>query len=118
SHYPRYGRHAKNESLMIEQPAQSAFVQIAKPNPEILRAAIEFAGVLSILLLFGAQKFRAHHGRERERNERRDCDRHTHGDREFAKQTADYSGHKQKRNENGDERDAQGHDGKTNSLHT
>jgi hypothetical protein len=62
-------------------------------------------------LAFALEEARAHHRRQRQRHGRRDRDRHRDGYGEFAEQPADDAAHQQKRNEDGDQRQADRQDG-------
>ena len=57
------------------------------------------------------QQFCTEHGRERQRDEHRDQNRHGDGDREFPKQKSDHAAHQEERNEDRNQRNRNRKDG-------
>ena len=95
-------------ALVIEHEIETARV----PGKQAIEGALDrHVGLAVLRVLLVAQEQGAHGRRERQRHEGRDDDGHRHGDREFAEQAADDAAHQQQRNEYGDQRDADGHDG-------
>ena len=58
----------------------------------------------------------AHHRRQREGNDGGNEDGDAQGDRKFPEEPADDVAHEQQRDENGDQRDGEGHDGEPDLL--
>jgi hypothetical protein len=87
---------------MAEDEDEPAIVErddLANAYPDRLRD-----GAL-LGLAVGAEERRAHHRRDRQRDDGRDADGHRQGDRELAEEPTDDAAHEQKRDEDGQERD-------------
>ena len=62
-------------------------------------------------MLSGLSRQRAHHRRERERDQQREHECHAHRDGELAEQQSDITAHQEQRNEHGDQRKRDRDDG-------
>ena len=99
--------------LVIEHPGEHFTVAGNHSLEEQAAGTIK-----SALFGFGdmVQQFRAHHGRERQGNNRRNKDGHGQRDGEFAEQPTHNIPHEQKRDQHGHERDGQGDNGESDLL--
>src|SRR5664280_1914669 len=96
----RGDRDDERRRLVPEDPVQRAVVEVDDPIEGALGSPVEAA-----LLRRGSvvQEARAHHRRERERDDRGDEDRHRQRHRELAEQPPHDVAHEEERNEDGDE---------------
>ena len=103
------GQHAdqdeEGEGAEVERAVEAALVGAAKAE----EGAIEFPREPAFAL-FAAEQLRAHHRRERQRDEARDDDGARQSEGEFAKENAGHAGDKADRRINRGERDGHGDD--------
>ena len=94
---------------MPQHPIEPANVE----SQECVEAAFAPAKQFSVLLIrrILAQQGRAHHRRQRQRNDAGNDDGERQRDGKFAEQPADHAAHQQQRNEDRDQRDGQRDDG-------
>ena len=93
---------------MAEDPAQAAVVAVQHPVEESLETAADTSGRS---LVFAGEEQRAHHRRQRQRDESRGYDGDAHRHRKLMKQPADDAGHEQQRNEYGNQGERDRDDG-------
>jgi hypothetical protein len=97
----RRQRHHQREELMLEHPDEPAVVEVNHR----LEATLGHLEELAVMLRLGLEEVRAHHRRERERQDRGHADRDAERDGELPEETPDDPTHEQQRNEHRDERD-------------
>ena len=102
-------RAGQHERLMAEDPAQAAVVAVPHPFEDGSRTARLIRPGRS--LVFAGKEQRAHHRRQRQRDEGRGYDGDAHRHRKFMKQPADDAGHEQQRNEHGNQGERDRDDG-------
>ena len=78
---------------------------------QAIEAALGHPVEPSVLLALRLEQVGAHHRRERPRDHQRENERHAHRHRELAEQQSDIAAHQEQRNEHGDERERDRHDG-------
>ncbi len=103
----------EGERLVIEHDRERAIVAVRQPFEPVPVPALE-----ARLVGRGTATHQpaAHHRHQGERHRRRDQDGHGQGDCKFAEQPPHHVAHEQHRDEHGNERDGQRHDGEADLL--
>src|ERR1700704_5777985 len=95
---------------MAKDPAQREIISAEKTIKRIFGEAVDPV----VLTGLAAEKMGAHHGRGRERNQKRDTDGHAENNSELAEKPTNDPAHEQNGNEDSDERSAHGENGEPN----
>ena len=102
-------RHHQHHALGCQHLVQRPFVGTMPLVEHRLENPQHDVGALMLVMRF--QDARAQHRRQRQRHEARNDDRHRHRHRELAEHAADDAAHQQHRDEDGDQRKCDRHDG-------
>ena len=107
-HIQRYGKgqHNKDQHRIIERPCQRMPVDRQQPVEKLLARPIEDIVLFALVLVL--QQVRAHHRRGGQRDDHRNDDRNGKRHCEFAEEPPDDAAHHENRNEDGNQRHADG----------
>ncbi len=93
---------------MVQHPMQAAAIQRQHPVKELFAGHVDAAMLFRALVL---QQVGAHHGRGGQRDDHGHENGRRESDGKLAEETANDSAHQQKRDKDGNERNADGEDG-------
>src|SRR5882762_9532346 len=99
--------HHQRDELMPQHDLEACLIEVE----HAIEAAFGHAVKPSVLLALGLEQVCAHHRRQRPRDHQRENERHAHRHRKLAEQQSDITAHQEQRNEHGDQRDRDRHDG-------
>ena len=99
--------HHQRDEAVPQHDLEARLIEVEQAIEAALGQPIE----PSVLLALRLEQVCAHHRRERPRDHQRENESHAHRDREFAEQQSDIAAHQEQRNEHGDERERDRHDG-------